>query len=188
MAGSLQHFLLSRGPGAPARAQVSKSAPSGEYLPTGSFMVRGAKNFLPPHPLIMGYALLFRLVRETPPQCPSFTPACAGTAVGWCVEQSQRPVIHTCMRRCSVRLVRGATPASCHSRLPALVLRRARSLRGLKECRHADDVSDKRFMTLPCTNAVTPAVNNRSQAMRVYGHDTSCSAGAGPARAARLRQ
>ncbi len=60
------HFK-SWGLGAPGRAQVSKSAPSGEYLPTGSFMVRGAKNFLPPHPLIMGYALLFRLVRGTLP-------------------------------------------------------------------------------------------------------------------------
>jgi hypothetical protein len=43
--------------------QVSKTAPSGEYLPTGSFMVRGRKNFLPPHPLIMGLSLLFKLAR-----------------------------------------------------------------------------------------------------------------------------
>jgi hypothetical protein len=28
--------------------QVSKTAPTGEYLPTGSFMIRGKKNFLPP--------------------------------------------------------------------------------------------------------------------------------------------
>ena len=45
--------------------QVSKSAPSGEYLPTGSFMVRGTKNFLPPHPLVMGFALLFKLVSRS---------------------------------------------------------------------------------------------------------------------------
>ena len=45
--------------------QVSKSAPSGEYLPTGSFMVRGTKNFLPPHPLVMGFALLFKLVSQS---------------------------------------------------------------------------------------------------------------------------
>ncbi len=32
--------------------QVSKTAPTGEYLPTGSFMIRGRKNFLPPHPLV----------------------------------------------------------------------------------------------------------------------------------------
>jgi hypothetical protein len=42
--------------------QVSKTAPSGEYLPTGSFMIRGKKNFLPPHPLVMGLSFLFRLV------------------------------------------------------------------------------------------------------------------------------
>eukprot|EP00884_Botryococcus_braunii_P003068 jgi/Botrbrau1/12762/Bobra.0238s0001.1 len=41
--------------------QVSKTAPSGEYLPTGSFMIRGKKNFLPPHPLVMGFAVLFKL-------------------------------------------------------------------------------------------------------------------------------
>ncbi|XP_061370460.1 uncharacterized protein LOC133313150 isoform X2 [Gastrolobium bilobum] len=41
--------------------QVSKTAPTGEYLTVGSFMIRGKKNFLPPHPLIMGFALLFRL-------------------------------------------------------------------------------------------------------------------------------
>ncbi|CAK0786952.1 hypothetical protein CVIRNUC_010166 [Coccomyxa viridis] len=42
-------------------SQVSKTAPSGEYLPTGSFMVRGKKNFLPPHPLVMGLSFLFKL-------------------------------------------------------------------------------------------------------------------------------
>ncbi|XP_050220499.1 uncharacterized protein LOC126670725 [Mercurialis annua] len=41
--------------------QVSKTAPTGEYLTVGSFMIRGKKNFLPPHPLIMGFGLLFRL-------------------------------------------------------------------------------------------------------------------------------
>lgn len=44
--------------------QVSKSAPTGEYLPTGSFMVRGRKNFLPPQPLIFGFGFLFRLADE----------------------------------------------------------------------------------------------------------------------------
>eukprot|EP01051_Picozoa_sp_SAG22_P003330 SAG22_NODE_161_length_16908_cov_39.687965_8_plen_320_part_00 len=33
--------------------QVSKTAPSGEYLSTGSFIIRGKKNFLPPSPLAM---------------------------------------------------------------------------------------------------------------------------------------
>ncbi|XP_057853407.2 uncharacterized protein LOC131063572 [Cryptomeria japonica] len=41
--------------------QVSKTAPTGEYLTVGSFMIRGRKNFLPPHPLIMGFGILFRL-------------------------------------------------------------------------------------------------------------------------------
>ena len=41
--------------------QVSKTAPSGEYLTVGSFMVRGKKNFLPPATLIMGFGFLFKL-------------------------------------------------------------------------------------------------------------------------------
>ena len=44
-------------------AQVSKTAPTGEYLTVGSFMIRGRKNFLPPNPLVMGFAFLFKLVR-----------------------------------------------------------------------------------------------------------------------------
>lgn len=42
-------------------AQVSKTAPSGEYLPTGSFMIRGRKNFLPPSPLLYGFGFMFVL-------------------------------------------------------------------------------------------------------------------------------
>ena len=49
-------------------AQVSKSAPTGEYLTTGSFMIRGHKNYLPPAPLIMGFTVLFKLVRCPPLQ------------------------------------------------------------------------------------------------------------------------
>ncbi|KAI7904244.1 uncharacterized protein BX663DRAFT_431769 [Cokeromyces recurvatus] len=41
--------------------QVSKSAPSGEYLTTGSFMIRGKKNFLPPVQLIYGFGYIFKL-------------------------------------------------------------------------------------------------------------------------------
>jgi predicted ribosome quality control (RQC) complex YloA/Tae2 family protein len=41
--------------------QVSKTAPTGEYLTVGSFMIRGKKNFLPPTPLEMGLGILFRL-------------------------------------------------------------------------------------------------------------------------------
>jgi hypothetical protein len=45
--------------------QVSKTAPTGEYLGTGSFMIRGHKNFLPPMQLELGFALLFKLDEES---------------------------------------------------------------------------------------------------------------------------
>lgn len=45
--------------------QVSKSAPAGEYLPSGSFMVRGNKNYLPPQPLILGFGFLFKISEES---------------------------------------------------------------------------------------------------------------------------
>jgi len=41
--------------------QVSKTAPTGEYLTTGSFMIRGKKNYLPHSPLVMCIGFLFRL-------------------------------------------------------------------------------------------------------------------------------
>ena len=41
--------------------QVSKTAPSGEYLTVGSFMVRGKKNYLQPVHLEMGLGVLFSL-------------------------------------------------------------------------------------------------------------------------------
>ncbi|XP_063700064.1 ribosome quality control complex subunit NEMF homolog [Culicoides brevitarsis] len=41
--------------------QVSKTAPTGEYLATGSFMIRGKRNFLPPCNLILGLSFLFKL-------------------------------------------------------------------------------------------------------------------------------
>jgi predicted ribosome quality control (RQC) complex YloA/Tae2 family protein len=41
--------------------QVSKTAPTGEYLTVGSFMIRGKKTFLPPTQLEMGLGVLFRL-------------------------------------------------------------------------------------------------------------------------------
>jgi hypothetical protein len=41
--------------------QVSKKSPTGEYLGTGSFMIYGKKNFLPPVSLEMGFGILFRL-------------------------------------------------------------------------------------------------------------------------------
>lgn len=41
--------------------QVSKTAPSGEYLTTGSMMIRGRKNYLASQPLVMGIGWLFKL-------------------------------------------------------------------------------------------------------------------------------
>ncbi|KAF4971861.1 hypothetical protein FZEAL_9734, partial [Fusarium zealandicum] len=45
--------------------QVSKSAPTGEFLPTGSFMIRGKKNFLPPAPLLLGLGIMFKISEES---------------------------------------------------------------------------------------------------------------------------
>lgn len=44
--------------------QVSKTAPTGEYLSTGSFMIRGKKNYFPHCPLIMGFGIMFRVTEE----------------------------------------------------------------------------------------------------------------------------
>ncbi|KAF1336097.1 Nuclear export mediator factor, partial [Globisporangium splendens] len=41
--------------------QVSKTAPAGEYLTTGSFMIRGKKNYIQPSRLEMGLAIVFRV-------------------------------------------------------------------------------------------------------------------------------
>ncbi|KAJ2859658.1 hypothetical protein GGH94_005981 [Coemansia aciculifera] len=45
-------------------SQVSKTAPTGEYLSTGSFMIRGKKHFLPPTQLVYGFGFLFRLADD----------------------------------------------------------------------------------------------------------------------------
>jgi hypothetical protein len=42
-------------------SQVSKTAPSGEYLTQGSFMIRGKKNWLPPVNLVYGFGIFFRV-------------------------------------------------------------------------------------------------------------------------------
>ncbi|RCI08572.1 hypothetical protein L249_4759 [Ophiocordyceps polyrhachis-furcata BCC 54312] len=41
--------------------QVSKSAPAGEFLPEGSFMVRGKKNHLAPAQLLLGFGIMFKV-------------------------------------------------------------------------------------------------------------------------------
>uniref|UniRef100_A0A8R1DTW2 NFACT RNA-binding domain-containing protein n=1 Tax=Caenorhabditis japonica TaxID=281687 RepID=A0A8R1DTW2_CAEJA len=45
--------------------QVSRTAPTGEYLPSGSFMIRGKKNFMPPSQMVMGLGILFKMDDET---------------------------------------------------------------------------------------------------------------------------
>ncbi|KAK3365162.1 fibronectin-binding protein A N-terminus-domain-containing protein [Lasiosphaeria ovina] len=45
--------------------QVSKTAPTGEFLPVGSFMIRGKKNFLPPALLILGFGLIFKISEQS---------------------------------------------------------------------------------------------------------------------------
>ncbi|MCJ1463632.1 hypothetical protein MMC07_002240 [Pseudocyphellaria aurata] len=45
--------------------QVSKTSPSGEYLATGSFAIRGQKNFLPPAQLILGFGAMFRVSEKS---------------------------------------------------------------------------------------------------------------------------
>lgn len=45
--------------------QVSKTAPTGEYLTTGGFMIRGKKNFLPPAQLLLGFAVMFQISEQS---------------------------------------------------------------------------------------------------------------------------
>ena len=45
--------------------QVSKTAPTGEYLTTGGFMIKGKKNFLPPSQLLLGFAVMFQISPES---------------------------------------------------------------------------------------------------------------------------
>jgi predicted ribosome quality control (RQC) complex YloA/Tae2 family protein len=39
--------------------QVSKTAPTGEYLQTGGFIIRGKKHFLPPSQLLLGFGMVW---------------------------------------------------------------------------------------------------------------------------------
>jgi hypothetical protein len=41
--------------------QVSKQAPTGEYIGTGSFMIRGKKNYLISSALVFGFGLMYKL-------------------------------------------------------------------------------------------------------------------------------
>ena len=44
---------------------MSKSAPTGEFLPTGSFMIRGKRNFIHPNRMEMGFTLLYKLDNDS---------------------------------------------------------------------------------------------------------------------------
>ncbi|KAL8766757.1 MAG: hypothetical protein Q9209_006549 [Squamulea sp. 1 TL-2023] len=46
-------------------AQVSKSAPTCDYLSVGSFNIQGEKNFLPPAHLLLGFGVLFQVNEES---------------------------------------------------------------------------------------------------------------------------
>ena len=48
--------------------QVSKTAPSGEYLTTGSFMVRGKRNQIAQPQLVMGFGFMFCLEEQSIPR------------------------------------------------------------------------------------------------------------------------
>ena len=45
--------------------QVSRTASAGEILPTGSFVIRGHRNFLPPAQLLLGFGIMFRISEES---------------------------------------------------------------------------------------------------------------------------
>lgn len=45
--------------------QVSKTAPAGEYLTVGAFMIRGKKNYLPQIQLTLGFGFIFKLDEES---------------------------------------------------------------------------------------------------------------------------
>ncbi|KAI1612948.1 translation factor [Exophiala viscosa] len=45
--------------------QVSKTAPTGEYLTTGGFIIRGKKNLLPPSQLLLGFGVMWLISEES---------------------------------------------------------------------------------------------------------------------------
>ena len=45
--------------------QVSKTDPTGDLLPNGSFVIRGQKNFLPPAQLLLGFGIMFKVSEES---------------------------------------------------------------------------------------------------------------------------
>lgn len=45
--------------------QVSKTAPTGEYLAVGGFTIRGKKNHLPPAQLLLGFGVMFQISEDS---------------------------------------------------------------------------------------------------------------------------
>lgn len=45
--------------------QVSKTAPTGEFLGPGMFHIKGKKNFLPPAQLLLGFGIMFQISEES---------------------------------------------------------------------------------------------------------------------------
>ena len=45
--------------------QVSKTPPTGLYISTGSFIIRGKRNFITPNKLALGFTLMFYLSPES---------------------------------------------------------------------------------------------------------------------------
>lgn len=45
--------------------QVHKTAPNGEHLAPGLFIIKGKKNFLPPAQLLLGFGVMFRISEES---------------------------------------------------------------------------------------------------------------------------
>ena len=68
--------------------QVSKSALTGEFLPAGSFMVRGKKNFLSPAVLLLGFGVVFKISEESKARHVKHRILDDDSAVGPSVEQS----------------------------------------------------------------------------------------------------
>uniref|UniRef100_A0A1I8A147 NFACT-R_1 domain-containing protein n=1 Tax=Steinernema glaseri TaxID=37863 RepID=A0A1I8A147_9BILA len=64
--------------------QVSRTAPSGEYLSTGSFMIRGKKNYLPGSQMQMGFGLLFQLDEDSLERHKDERKVCASIAGSVC--------------------------------------------------------------------------------------------------------
>lgn len=45
--------------------QVSKTPPTGMFIGTGSFIIRGKRNFIQPHKIELGFTLMFCISEES---------------------------------------------------------------------------------------------------------------------------